>query len=229
TSRLFAKSGYDVAPIAKNGDGLHKLAAELKTAETNAVAFPTIDYNYKEVQTAFRAVRARWPHTDICIALLNPGVAVWKPFLQTTEDEIDIVATNTKSVFAFSREAITAFQGQRLDEHGKHGTLLFTSPTTGLRGNTTTSTSSTTRSALRSLSQSLNKQFGKKNTHVCAAVGDTSAVATDRSKSRRGEEWVANPDRSISPESIAKSYLYLVNQNRSACTWELDLRPAHEK
>jgi len=54
-------------------------------------------------------------------------------------------------------------------------------------------------------------------------------IATDAAASRRGEEWAANRDGSLSPESIAKSYLYLVNQDRSAWTWELDLRPAHEK
>lgn len=28
---------------------------------------------------------------------------------------------------------------------------------------------------------------------------------------------------------ILKAYLFLANQDRSAWTWELDLRPAHEK
>ncbi len=59
----------------------------------------------------------RWPHTDILIALFFPGSAVWKPFLQITEDEIDRVAnTHIKAAFGFSREAISAFQGQALDE-----------------------------------------------------------------------------------------------------------------
>ncbi|KAH9044465.1 NAD-P-binding protein [Lactarius pseudohatsudake] len=229
SARLFAKSGYNVALISRNSDGLHKFAAELKTGETDAAAFPIADYNYKEVQGAFRAVRERWPHADIRVALFNAGFAVWKPFLQITEDELDRVAdTNIKAAFAFSREAVTAFQGQTPDERGKRGTLLFTGATASLRGNTTTSVFSSAKFALRSLSQSLNKEFGKENIHVCAAVID-GGIATDLSKSHRGEEWAADPDRSISPESIAKSYLYLANQDRSALTWELDLRPAHEK
>ena len=133
-----------------------------------AAAFPITDYNYQEVQGAFRAVRARWPHADIRVALFNAGFAVWKPFLQITEDEIDrVVDTNIKAAFAFSREAITAFQGQALDERGKRGTLLFTGATASLRGNTTTSAFSAAKFALRSLSQSLNKEFGKENIHVC--------------------------------------------------------------
>ncbi|KAH9046246.1 NAD-P-binding protein [Lactarius hengduanensis] len=229
SARLFAKSGYNVALISRNSDGLHKFAAELKTGETDAAAFPIADYNYKEVQGAFRAVRERWPHADIRVALFNAGFAVWKPFLQITEDELDRVAdTNIKAAFAFSREAVTAFQGQTPDERGKRGTLLFTGATASLRGNTTTSVFSSAKFALRSLSQSLNKEFGKENIHVAHAVID-GGIATDLSKSYRGEEWAADPDRAISPESIAKSYLYLANQDRSAWTWELDLRPAHEK
>ena len=131
-------------------------------------AFPITDYNYQEVQRAFRAVRERWPQSDIRVALFNAGYAVWKPFLQITEDEIDRVTdANIKSAFAFSREAITAFQGQALDERGKRGTLLFTGATASLRGNTTTSAFSGAKFALRSLSQSLNKEFGKENIHVC--------------------------------------------------------------
>ena len=37
-----------------------------------------------------------------------------------------------------------------------------------------------------------------------AQLGYTSGIATDASKSVRGEEWAANPDRVLSPESIAK-------------------------
>ena len=133
-----------------------------------AAAFPISEYNYKEVQTAFRAVRGRWPHADVRVALFNAGFGIWKPFLQITEEEVDRVAdTNVKAAFAFAREAIGAFQGQSLDARGGRGTLLFTGATASLRGNTTTSAFSAAKFALRSLSQSLNKEFGKENIHVC--------------------------------------------------------------
>jgi NAD(P)-dependent dehydrogenase (short-subunit alcohol dehydrogenase family) len=184
--------------ISRESTALHKFAAELKTGGTDvrnatpfpfsfltclttpsppastttqAAAFPISDYTYKEVQTAFRAVRTHWPTSDIRVALYNAGFGVWKPFLQLTEDEVDkVIDTNVKAAFAFSREAITAFQGQGNDEHGKRGTLLFTGATASLRGNTTTSSFSAAKFALRSLSQSLNKEFGKENIHVCASL-----------------------------------------------------------
>jgi NAD(P)-dependent dehydrogenase (short-subunit alcohol dehydrogenase family) len=136
-----------------------------------AAAFPISNYTYKEVQTAFRTVRTHWPTSDIRVALYNAGLGVWKPFLQITEEEVEkVTETNIKGAFAFAREAITAFQGQSIDNNeGKRGTLLFTGATASLRGNTTTAAFSAAKFALRSLSQSLNKEFGKENIHVCAA------------------------------------------------------------
>jgi NAD(P)-dependent dehydrogenase (short-subunit alcohol dehydrogenase family) len=118
-------------------------------------------------------VRAHWPDSDIRVALFNAGFAVWKPFLQITEDEIDRVTdSNVKAAFAFAREAVSAFQAQSVDEErGKRGTLLFTGATASLRGNTTTAAFSAAKFALRSLSQSLNKEFGKEKIHVCAPSG----------------------------------------------------------
>jgi hypothetical protein len=35
-------------------------------------------------------------------------------------------------------------------------------------------------------------------------IGGTLGIATDATKARRGEEWAANRELSLSPESIAK-------------------------
>lgn len=119
-------------------------------------------------------MRTRWPTSDVRVALYNAAFGVWKPFMQITEDEVDkAIDTNVKAAFAFSREAIAAFQapGNNNDNgDGKRGTLLFTGATASLRGNTTTAAFSAAKFALRSLSQSLNKEFGKENIHVCAPV-----------------------------------------------------------
>ncbi len=130
-------------------------------------------------------MRAHWPTSDIRVALYNAGFGIWKPFLQITEDEVDKVTdANVKAAFAFAHEAITAFQGQAIDENeerstGKRGTLLFTGATASLRGNTTTAAFSAGKFALRSLSQSLNKEFGKENIHVCASSPVDPYVLTD--------------------------------------------------
>ncbi|KAI0260339.1 NAD-P-binding protein [Gloeopeniophorella convolvens] len=229
TARLFAQSGYDVALIARESDSLRKFAAELKTGDVDAAAFPVADYNYAEVSAAFDAARAHWPNGAIRVALFNAGFALWKPFLETTPEEVTrVVDTNISAAFAFAHGALRAFEGLPLDARGKRGTLLFTGAIASVRENATLAAISAAKFALRSLSQSLSKEFGTQNIHVAHAVID-GGIITDVSKARRGKEWAANPDGAIKPESIAQAYLYLVNQDRSAWTWELDLRPAHEK
>jgi NAD(P)-dependent dehydrogenase (short-subunit alcohol dehydrogenase family) len=149
---------------------------------TQAAAFPISNYTFKEVKSAFRAVRTRWPNSDIRVAIYNAGSGIWKPFLQITEDEVNNVTdANVNAAFAFSREAITAFQGQSIDNsggRGKRGTLLFTGATASPRGNTTTTAFSGANFALRSLSQSLNKEFGKENIHVSLCMPPLSGGFT---------------------------------------------------
>ncbi|KAI0263656.1 NAD-P-binding protein [Gloeopeniophorella convolvens] len=225
-SRLFARSGYDVALIARESDTLHKFAAELTNGDVHAAAFPVSAYNYAEVAAAFDAARAHWPNGEIRVALFNVDASVWKPFLEITPEDIARATdANIGAAFAFAHGALRAFEGLPLDARGARGTLLFTGATASWRGNVTTSLFSASKFAQRALTQSLNKEFGKKNIHAIID-GD---IVTDLSKRRHGEDWASNPDIALKPESIAAAYLYLVNQDRSAWTWELDLRPAHEK
>ncbi|KAH0580704.1 hypothetical protein H2248_002189 [Termitomyces sp. 'cryptogamus'] len=52
-------------------------------------------------------------------------------------------------------------------------------------------------------------------------TGHPLGILTERLSSYR-PEIANNPDARLSPNSIAESYLYLVNQDRSSWTWELD-------
>ena len=87
------------------------------------------------------------------------------------------------------------------------------------------------------------------SSHRSCLLSRPIVIITDRVRERlhKDQNWVENEDIRLNPESIAKvittssysfhrvgtdafgqSYLYLANQDRSAWTWELDLRPAHE-
>ncbi|KAH9943602.1 short-chain dehydrogenase/reductase SDR [Amylocystis lapponica] len=238
TARVFSKAGYRVALVARNADHLKKTTADLAQAGGETASFPVAEYSYSAVSAVVKAIKAhQWPtpeKAEIRVALWNAGSAVWKPFLDITEEELDkVVSSTVVAPFAFAHEVLAAFKENAEDALGKRGTLLFTGATASLRGNTTTSAFAAGKFALRALSQSLNKEFGKQNIHVAHAVID-GGILTDLSLSRRtdpaaSKQWKEDGNVRIDPESIAKSYLYLANQDRSAWTWELDLRPAHEK
>ncbi|KDQ18250.1 hypothetical protein BOTBODRAFT_29596 [Botryobasidium botryosum FD-172 SS1] len=229
TAREFAKKGYRVALIARNAEHLEKAALDIRNDGGEAQAFPASEYSYAEIHRVFEEVKKQWPNDQTRVSVWNVGFAVWKPFLETTEEEVkESVNTNIVAAFAFAKESILAFKGQGLDENGARGTLIFTSATAAWRGNITTSAVSAGKHGLKALAQSLNKEFGKQNIHVAHAIID-GVILTDRYKSARPVELHGNEDVRLNPESIAKAYVYLAQQDRSAWTFELDLRPAHEK
>ncbi|KAI0354491.1 short-chain dehydrogenase/reductase SDR [Trametes cingulata] len=236
--RVFSKAGYRVALIARGADRLQKAANDINQAGGEAAAFPIESYTYKSLTDVFSAIRSHtWSGTspsqppEIRAALWNAAAGVWKGFLDVTEADLQLVVdTNITAAFAFAHQVLQAFRANAVDERGKRGTLIFTGATASIRGNVTTSAFAAGKFALRALSQSLNKEFGRQNIHAIIDGG----ILTDLSLSRRTDEAAARAFKEdanirLDPESIAKSYLYLANQDRSAWTWELDLRPAHEK
>jgi NAD(P)-dependent dehydrogenase (short-subunit alcohol dehydrogenase family) len=126
-------------------------------------------YTPSSLQSAFAAIKSRWPTSPLRVALFNAGHNVRKPFLDLTPEEIQTsVDTNIIAAFAFARQAILTFKELDIEEEGKgkRGTLLFTGATASLRGNTTTSAFAASKFGIRALAQSLAKEFGKENIHV---------------------------------------------------------------
>ncbi|KAI9321926.1 hypothetical protein DFJ73DRAFT_955206 [Zopfochytrium polystomum] len=82
-------------------------------------------------------------------------------------------------------------------------TLIFTGATAALRGAALFSTFAVQKFALRALSQSLAREFGPRGVHVVHAIVDGMAVA--------------------------RAYVFAAEQDRSAWTQEIDLRPFSEK
>ncbi|KZS96643.1 NAD-P-binding protein [Sistotremastrum niveocremeum HHB9708] len=229
---LFANAGYKVALIARRADDLKAGAEKIKSSGGDAAAFPVTKYDEQSIHEVFEAIKKHWPDEHIRVTLYNNALKLDKPFLELTQqDWQSSIDDNFLGAIPFARESILAFQPLPLNEYGKRGTLLFTGATASWRGNVTTSAFAAGKFALRSLSQSLNKEFGKQNIHVAHAIID-GLILTDKWKNKNRATYDAaenDPNVRLSPEGIAGSYLYLAHQDRSAWTWELDLRPAHER
>ncbi|KAF9074135.1 NAD-P-binding protein [Rhodocollybia butyracea] len=233
SARAFAKEGYSVALIARGASGLKSLEDELKASGAEVASFAIPSYEYSSIQTAFKSIRTRYPSPEYNLraAIYNSAYGVWRDFLSITPEEVKgSTEVHVEGAFAFAHEVITDFTKNEIDQTtGKRGILIFTGATASIRGNTTTSAFAAGKFAMRALSQSLAKEFGKQNIHVAHAVID-GGISTPLSRSRRNDpEWEKNEDVRLNPEGIAASYIYLAKQDRSAWTWELDLRPAHEK
>ena len=68
-------------------------------------------------------------------------------------------------------------------------------------------------------------QRGQRTTIVVATSGDTGGAAVDAFANRDNVEDLLEADRILKPEVIARNYVWLHDQQRSAWTHELDLRP----
>jgi len=231
TARVFSKAGYSVALIARGADSVNKVAKEINESGGEAAPFPVESYGHENLSSVWDRIRERFcqPNYSIRTAVFNVGHGVWKGFLDTTPEDVqESLQTSVAAAFAFSREAILTFKKNEIQEPvGKRGTLIFTGATASIRGNTTTSAIAAGKHGARALSQSLAKEFGKENIHVAHAIID-GAILTERTVQWK-PDMATNGNIRLDPDSIGKTYLYLANQDRSSWTWELDLRPAHEK
>ncbi|KAG9307958.1 hypothetical protein JVU11DRAFT_12764 [Chiua virens] len=245
TARLFGKLGYRVALISRGPEHLNKLADEINQKGGEAVSFPVQDYTPASIRSAFTNLRNRFPvsTSPLRVALFNAGYGVWKPFLSITEEEVrESLDVNVLAAYTFSREVLLELTKNDIEQPSeggkggarKKGTLIFTGATASIRGNTTTSAFSIGKFGIRALSQSLAKEFGQQNIHVLRLTNATSQsiidgnILTDRVKSFRNDStWEANADARLNPDSIAKAYLNLVEQDSSAWAWEIDCKLAY--
>ncbi|KAK0184406.1 NAD(P)-binding protein [Armillaria mellea] len=215
-ARLFAKNGYSVALIsrARSGGGLDALAEEISEAGGTAKAFSIPSYKPASITSAFESIESYYPASQYALraALFNVGHA---------EEILETLDTNVVAAFSFSKNVITRLLDTQPDERIGRGTLIFTGATASLRGNRTTSAFAAAKHGTRALSQSLAKEFGPRDGIHAIIDG---LIKTGSAVECNGDQMIG-----LNPDSIAKAYLNLAQQEKTAWTWELDLRPAEEQ
>lgn len=100
-----------------------------------------------------------------------------------------------------------------------HGAILFTGASASVKGYARSAPFAMGKFALRGLAQSLARELAPQGIHVGHFVidgGIASAVRTVPAD---------KPDSLLDPDAIARAYLALLRQDRSAWTWEVELRP----
>jgi NAD(P)-dependent dehydrogenase (short-subunit alcohol dehydrogenase family) len=123
------------------------------------------------------------------------------------------------SGFLVGREA-----AQRMIAAGQ-GTIIFTGATASLRGGAGFVNLASPKFGLRAVAQSMARELGPKGVHVAHVIID-GQIRSPRYEQRLEER---GPDSLLEPDEIARTYLMLHRQQRSAWTFELDLRPWVER
>jgi NAD(P)-dependent dehydrogenase (short-subunit alcohol dehydrogenase family) len=102
----------------------------------------------------------------------------------------------------------------------KSGTILFTGASASVKGYAESAPFAMGKFGLRGLAQSMARELAPKNIHVGHIIIDGPIADTGNP-----EPSVRKPDDMLLPSSIAATYLQLHRQDRSAWTWEVELRP----
>ncbi len=99
------------------------------------------------------------------------------------------------------------------------GAILFTGASASVKGYKLSAPFAMGKFALRGLAQSIARELAPQGIHVAHFVIDGAIRNPGRT------EAPGAPDSMLDPDAIARTYLHVLRQERSAWTWEVELRP----
>lgn len=210
-ARLFAAKGLAVAIAARQTD---KLAALAK--ETGAVVHSCNAIDEKQVAGVFDALDARNCTPDVVV--YNASNRVRGALVDLAPDDV----RRAIEISAFGAFLVAQQAARRMLPKG-HGSILFSGATAGVKGFALSSTFAMGKFALRGLAQSMARELSPKGIHVAHFVIDGGI----RSDSRPVPADA--PDSLLHPDAIAETYWAVLQQHRSAWSWEVEVRPWVER
>ncbi len=222
-ARAFAREGLAVCITrrARNLESLEAVAASIRADGGEAHAFGVDARN--EAEMIGLVDRIESDIGPLQVVVFNIGANVRFPVVETTAQVYSKVwEMAALAGFFTGREAARV-----MTPRGK-GTILFTGATASTRGGAGFSAFAGAKAALRQLAQSLAREIGPKGIHVAHVVVDGMIDGTFARSIAPDIQTLLDEDAILKPDEIARNYVWLHQQQRSAWTFELDLRPWKE-
>jgi NAD(P)-dependent dehydrogenase (short-subunit alcohol dehydrogenase family) len=217
-ARRFAREGFVACVTRRNADKLAPLVDRIESEGGKARAFGS-DARKEEEMAALVATIER-EIGPIEVAVFNIGANVRFPIRETTSRVyFKVWEMGCFAGFLMGREVAKV-----MVPRGR-GTILYTGATASVRGSAGFSAFSGAKHALRALAQSMARELGPEGIHVAHVVID-GAIDTEFIRSNFPQRYALKErDGIVNPDAIAEAYWQLHQQQRSAWTHELDLRP----
>src|SRR5580698_11386167 len=210
-ARLFARQGIAVALAARRTEKLGPLCTE-----TGARAFACNATEPDEVERLFGLVEREIAAPDLVV--YNASGRARGAFVDlAAADVAQAIAVSAFGGFLVAQQAVK----RMLPNH--HGAILFTGASASVKGYSQSAPFAMGKFSLRGLAQSMARELSPQGIHVAHFVIDGGIRSAARA------EPADRPDSMLDPDAIAASYWSVLQQPRSAWTWELELRPWVEK
>jgi len=210
-ARLFASHGLAVAVAARQTD---KLAALAK--ETGAAVHQCNAADAKDVAALFETVEAKGGAPDVVV--YNASARARGPLVDLAPDDVK----RAIEVSAFGAFLVSQQAARRMLPKG-HGAILLSGATAGVKGFALSSTFAMGKFALRGLAQSMARELSPQGIHVAHFVIDGGIRSAARPVPGNA------PDSLLDPDAISETYWAVLQQHRSAWSWEVEVRPWVEK
>ena len=210
-ARLFAREGIRVALAARSIEKLGALCAE-----TKARAYACNATEPEEVERLFGLVERE---------IGTPDLVVYNASARARGPVIDLVPADVAQAIAVSAFGgfLVAQQAAKRMLPNKRGAILFTGASASVKGYAQSASFAMGKFALRGLAQSMARELSPQGIHIAHFVIDGGIKSTAR------PDPADRPDSMLDPDAIALSYWNVLQQPKSAWTWELELRPWVEK
>jgi NAD(P)-dependent dehydrogenase (short-subunit alcohol dehydrogenase family) len=187
-----------VIVAARNTAKLSGLKAEARTCDATDAA---------QVEKLFADLEPE-------LVVYNPSARVRGPLVEIDRAKVlEAITISAYGGFLVAQAAV-----KRMLPH-RQGTLLFTGASASVKGYAQSAAFAMGKFALRGLAQSMARELGPQGIHVAHVVIDGGIRSAQRPVPAE------NPDSLLDPDAIAQSYLALVDQHRSAWSWEIEVRP----
>ena len=222
-ARAFAREGLAVCVTRRprHLEQLEALAGSIRDDGGQAHAFGVDARNEAEMIALVDRIEAEVGPLQVVV--FNIGANVRFPVVETTAQVYSKVWEMAALAGFFTGREAARVMGPR-----GTGTILFTGATASTRGGAGFSAFAGAKAALRQLAQSLAREMGPRGLHVAHVVVDGMIDGTFARSIAPDIQTLLDEDAILKPDEIAKNYVWLHNQQRSAWTFELDLRPWKE-
>ena len=210
-ARLFAREGIRVALAARKIEKLGALCTE-----TGARAFACNATDPGEVERLFGLVEREMGVPDLVV--YNASARARGAFVDLLPADVaQAIAVSAFGGFLVAQQAVKRMLPNR------HGAILFTGASASVKGYPQSAPFAMGKFALRGLAQSMARELSPQGLHIAHFVIDGGIRSSART------EHADRPDSMLDPDAIALSYWNVLQQPRSAWSWELELRPWVEK